>query len=308
MALSARAPAKVNLCLYVGPRRRDGLHEICSLIQSVTLADEVTLSPAQGASDEIVCPEVNGPNLASQALAAFRERFGWDGPPQRVTIEKRIPIAAGLGGGSADAGAVLRLAAAASRIFPPAGELRSLAMSIGADVPSQLEPGTALVRGAGEEVEPIARPGELTLLLLVPERGLSTKEVYSRADELGLPERDLDQLAFQLVALLTDGADIPDALARVVQNDLQPAAIELEPSAARALELLRESGARGAIVSGSGPAAFGVYRNASEAEAARAAVASSWKGQVIVVGAPGGDYAAPRPASITSWGLSGSGQ
>src|SRR5688572_61961 len=120
MALSARAPAKVNLCLFVGRRRRDGLHEICSLFQSVTLADEVGLSPALGAADEIVCQAVHGPNLASKALAAFRDRFEWDGPPQRITIEKRIPIAAGLGGGSADAAAVLRLASTESRIYPPA--------------------------------------------------------------------------------------------------------------------------------------------------------------------------------------------
>jgi 4-diphosphocytidyl-2-C-methyl-D-erythritol kinase len=308
MALSARAPAKLNLCLFVGPRRSDGLHEICSLFQSVTLADEVTLSPAPGGSDEIVCPQVSGPNLAGEALAAFRGRFGWDAPPQRVTIEKRIPIAAGLGGGSADAAAVLRLAGTASRIFPPADELRSLAMSLGADVPFQLEPGTAVVRGAGEEVEPVARPGELALLVLVPNDGLSTREVYSRADALGLPKRDLEQVAAQLLALLTDGADIPDALAKVVQNDLQPAAIELEPSAGRALELLRESGARGAAISGSGPAAFGLYRSASEAKEARPAVAPSWDGKTIVVGAVGADYGAPRPASITSWGLSGSGQ
>jgi 4-diphosphocytidyl-2-C-methyl-D-erythritol kinase len=154
----------------------------------------------------------------------------------------------------------------------------------------------------------VARPGELALVLLASEGALSTKDVYERADELGFPEHDLEQLASQLLAVLTNGADIPDALASVLHNDLQAAALELEPSAARALELLRESGARGATVSGSGPAAFGLYRSASEAEAARAALAPSWSGQAIAVGAVGADYAAPRPASITSWGFSGSGQ
>jgi 4-diphosphocytidyl-2-C-methyl-D-erythritol kinase len=107
--LVALAPGKLNLCLYVGPRRPDGLHEICSLFQSVTLADVVRLEQGD-AEDEVICPGVRGTNLAALALAGFRERFGWNASAVRITIEKRIPIAAGLGGGSADAAAVLRLA------------------------------------------------------------------------------------------------------------------------------------------------------------------------------------------------------
>src|SRR4051812_33190534 len=107
-ALRERAPAKVNLCLFVGPvRESDGRHELVSVMQSVTLADDVTLeSAAPGArADEVVCPGVEGPNLAAAALRAFREATGWDGPPVRLTIEKRAPVAAGLGGGSGDAAA-----------------------------------------------------------------------------------------------------------------------------------------------------------------------------------------------------------
>jgi 4-diphosphocytidyl-2-C-methyl-D-erythritol kinase len=307
MALSAWAPAKVNLCLYVGERRSDGLHEICSLFQSVTLADEVTIEEG-GEQDEVVCQGVAGPNLAATALAAFRERFAWVAPPQRIVIDKRIPIAAGLGGGSANAGAVLRLASAASMIYPPAAELRALAAELGADVPSQVDPGTALVRGAGEQVEPVARPGELAMVLLAAKRGLSTGEVYARADELGFPKRDLDKLASRLLAVVGDGADIPGGIVSILHNDLERAAIELEPSAARGLELLRETGADGAIVSGSGPTVFGLYPSADEAEAARASIDPRWDGETIVTRAAGADYGAPRPASITAWGLSGTGQ
>ena len=149
MRFVTRAPAKLNLCLYVGPRRPDGLHELRSVFHPITLADEVVLEQAPSGSDEVVCPGVEGPNLAGAALHAFRERFGWDGPPVRITIEKHIPVAAGLGGGSADAAAVLRLAAAASGLRPAESDLADLAMSLGADVPSQLVPRPALVDRRG---------------------------------------------------------------------------------------------------------------------------------------------------------------
>src|ERR1041384_2172419 len=102
------APAKLNLCLYLGPRRDDGLHELCSLFEPLTLADPVQIDErVPGEPDEVVCPGVDGENLAARALATLRER-GWGGPPLRVEIEKRIPVAAGLGGGRGGAPAGLR--------------------------------------------------------------------------------------------------------------------------------------------------------------------------------------------------------
>ena len=100
--------------------REDGLHPLVSVVQALSLADELTLEPAAGDADEVVCPGVEGPNLAARALQLFREATGWDGPPQRLTIEKRIPVAAGMGGGSSDAAAALRLAAHAVRPADPA--------------------------------------------------------------------------------------------------------------------------------------------------------------------------------------------
>lgn len=107
------APAKVNVCLYLGPARPDGYHELLSVMQSITLADTLELRDNDGDADEVRCRAVAGPNLAAAAIAAFRESTGWDGPPQLLEIAKQIPVAAGLGGGSADAAATLRLLGAA---------------------------------------------------------------------------------------------------------------------------------------------------------------------------------------------------
>ena len=147
------APGKVNLCLFLGPARADGLHELVSLLEPVTLADELELAPTPATRDEVSCPGVEGPNLAAEALASFRAAASWDGPPVRVTIDKRIPVAAGMGGGSSDAAATLRLAArAAGR---GADLLPAIAPRLGADVPALLDPGPVLVTGAGEHVEPL---------------------------------------------------------------------------------------------------------------------------------------------------------
>src|SRR5271167_4308485 len=113
-AYRALAPAKVNLGLFLGPiRAEDSRHELVTVMQSISLADELTLEPAAAGAvkDELICPAVAGPpeeNLAAAALRAFRSRTGWDGPPVRLAIVKRIPVAAGLAGGSADAAATLR--------------------------------------------------------------------------------------------------------------------------------------------------------------------------------------------------------
>src|SRR3954462_6744537 len=147
------APAKVNLVLHVGPRRSDGLHELASLFASLDLADDVTVEPAN--QDEVLCPGVEGPNLAQAGIDVFRQAAPpAELPPLRVVIDKRIPVAAGLGGGSADAAAVLRAANAIAGSALPNDELRAIGARIGADVPSQIEPRHALVTGAGERVEP----------------------------------------------------------------------------------------------------------------------------------------------------------
>jgi 4-diphosphocytidyl-2-C-methyl-D-erythritol kinase len=252
-ALRARAPGKVNLSLYVGAPREDGLHPLVSLVQSISLADELTLEPIPGERDEVVCPGVEGPNLALAALTTFRETTGWDAPAQRLTIVKRVPVAAGMGGGSGDAAAALRLAAHAAGGADPALLLR-LAAALGADVSSQVVPGRTVMTGAGEHVRALPDPEPFGLLIAPSPHALSTPAVYRAFDEL-CRARTPDELA----------ALDPEA---GVHNDLQPAAVALCPPIAAALEEMTARGATRALVSGSGPTVFGLFPTP---EAARAA-------------------------------------
>jgi 4-diphosphocytidyl-2-C-methyl-D-erythritol kinase len=266
------APAKLNLCLHLGARREDGLHELCSLFEPLALADRIALptstTPEGGRSrmgrDEVVCPGVEGENLAGRALAALREA-GWQSPPLRIEIEKRIPVAAGLGGGSADAAAVLRLAAG------EVAELEQIAAKLGADVPSQLTPSLALVRGAGERVERLPEPAPHAVVLLPDGGGLSTAEVFAEADRLGLGRSaaELDALGERLRAAAGAGAS-PLAYPELLVNDLEPAALSLRPRIGEALELLRRAGAARALLTGSGPTAFGLFESLEAAAAAAA--------------------------------------
>ena len=255
-----KAPAKLNLCLYVGPTREDGLHELASIFEPLALADELRVTEADGRADEVVCAEVGGPNLVEKALAAMRER-GWGSPPLRVEITKRIPVAAGLGGGSADAAAVLRLAR---------GELdglRAVAASVGADVPSQLQPRPCLVSGAGEVVEPIPPPAAHAVVLVPQTMGLTTADVYAQADRLGTPrgESELESIRRKLRDAVPEGAS-PLSYPEHLVNDLQEAAVAMRPEIEEVLAGLSEAGAKVAMVTGSGPTAFGLFADRETAE------------------------------------------
>ncbi len=182
MKLFARAPGKVNLSLFVGSRRPDGRHELITLIESVSLADELELVTRVALDDEVVCPGVEEPNIVSRALAGLRDR-GWEAPRVEVTIRKHIPIAAGMGGGSADAAAVLRMAARLARI--DGSVLEQLAAELGSDVPSQLAPGLVLGTGAGDDVEPRAELAPHAFVIVPLPHRLSTASVYAEADRLG---------------------------------------------------------------------------------------------------------------------------
>jgi 4-diphosphocytidyl-2-C-methyl-D-erythritol kinase len=256
------APAKLNLCLFLGPRRDDGLHALCSLFEPLALTDAIEVSEAD--RDEVVCPGVEGENLAARALVGLRER-GWDRPPLRVEIEKRIPVAAGLGGGSADAAAMLRLAHGA------VGDLETLAAELGADVPSQLVPALTLVGGAGERLERLPAPPSHAVVLLPGGGGLSTADVFAEADRLGLGrgEDELEDLAARLRGAAGGGAS-PLDYAELLFNDLEPAARSLRPDIGAALDALREAGAPLVFMSGSGPTAVGLFGALAPAKSAAA--------------------------------------
>jgi 4-diphosphocytidyl-2-C-methyl-D-erythritol kinase len=266
-----RAPAKINVCLFLGPTRpADGRHELVSVMQSLTLADDLTLDTTDALADEVVCPGVEGPNLAAAALSAYRAATGWDGPPVRIEIAKRVPVAAGMGGGSGDAAAALRLIAnhVAGEIDEPL--LMALAAELGADVPAQVRPGRALATGAGEHVRHLPDGLPFGALVLPGRRPLSTAAVYAEADRQGLP-RDAADLAARLAEVteaLDRHRDLPPHL---LVNDLQPAALALAPEIADALREAREAGADVAMVSGSGPTVLGLFLGPHGARRAEAA-------------------------------------
>jgi 4-diphosphocytidyl-2-C-methyl-D-erythritol kinase len=261
------APAKLNLVLHVGPPRGDGLHPLCSLFASLELADELELTTMDAGDDVVDCPGVEGPNLAASALGAFREHAGAGPlPPLRVAIDKRIPVAAGLGGGSADAAATLRAANRLAGQPLGAAELRAVAAGLGSDVPSQVRPGHALVQGVGEVIEPLSLPS-LYAVLVPQAEGLPTAAVYEELDRLEGWREALDPEPLRRLATAA-----PEELAASVENDLERAAVSLRPELGAVLAQLRAAGAPSAAVAGSGPTCFGLFAERAQAEFATAAI------------------------------------
>jgi 4-diphosphocytidyl-2-C-methyl-D-erythritol kinase len=266
------AYGKVNLCLLLGPVRDDGRHELVTLIESVSLADELSITVLSDGADEVVCDGVEGDNLVAAALRALRAA-GWDGPPLRVSISKRIPVAAGMGGGSADAAAMLRVAAG---LAPVPGDPLEIAAELGADVPSQVTPGLWLATGAGERLEPRAPLAPHAIVIVPSAHRLSTADVYREADRLGLPR--------SAEALATAARDLDSVLG---VNDLEPAALSLCPEIAATLEAVRAAGADQALVCGSGPTVAGVWWGEDSGERVRSAAASLGGVPVLPMSSPG---------------------
>lgn len=249
------APAKINLCLRLGPPRGDGFHRLATLFAAVDLHDRLELEPAVSTSVEGF-PDT----LVTRALEAL-------GETRAVRLDKRIPVAAGLGGGSSDAAAVLR----ALRGRRPVNELYEIARSLGSDVPfflSGLE--TALASGRGDVLTPLPDFPRGYGILLAPDQGLSTAQVYAASQPnpiFAAVQGDLIRAAHTV----RNAADV----AALVANDLEPAAIALRPQIAERLAALRAAGALAAAVSGSGPAAFGIFETRADAERAAADVPGS---------------------------------
>lgn len=262
MRLETRAPAKINVCLFVGPTRDDGRHELVSVMQSVSLADRLRLEPGEGA-DAVECPGVDGDNLVATTIERFRTVTRWDGDPVRISIDKRIPVAGGMAGGSADAAAALRLLGQASGMDDD-DLLHDIAVGLGADVPAQVRPGRVLATGAGEHVERVPGVARYAVVVVPAGEPLSTPAVFREADRLGLP-RDPEGLAQALADVRAALPDLPDELC---VNELEPAALSLRPHLGQTLDALRAEGADVAMVSGSGPTVLGLFRDADAGRAA----------------------------------------
>lgn len=289
--LTTEARAKLNLCLYVGPQRGDGRHEVVTLLDSLTLCDDVRMQtdPPGVVADEVLCRGVEGPNLAAAALHAFRQATGWAGPGVRLEIDKHIPVAGGMGGGSADAAAALRLAREASGL----GDRRLLedvASTLGSDVPSQVRGGLVLATGEGSRLRPLNVSLPYSVVVMPIEARLSAADVYAEADRLGLPRETLD-LARSLTRL--QAALSAETILEYLHNDLQDAARSLCPQIDEALEAVLAAGADHALVSGSGPTVVGVFAGSGHAErAARVCESIAAEGRLPapVVARPAGPY------------------
>jgi 4-diphosphocytidyl-2-C-methyl-D-erythritol kinase len=252
-----RAPAKLNLVLRVGPRRSDGYHRLSTLFQAIDLFDELELEPAP----ETVVEGYPDDTLVRAALAAL-------GEARRVRITKRIPVAAGLGGGSSDAAAVLRALGGERDV----NELYAIARSIGADVPFFLSGcETALGSGRGDRIHALPDFPRGHAFLLVPQgRGLSTAEVFA-----GARPSDVFPAVHGELIRRVHTARTPAAVAAMVVNELEPSVLELRPELARVLADVRAAGALAAAVTGSGPTVFGVFSDRAEAERAAAGIPGS---------------------------------
>ena len=291
MARHELAPGKVNLCLFLGPVRADGRHELVTLFEPVSLYDEVvvTVGDSSGDSDQVVCAGVEGPNLVADALAGLRAR-GWSPPALRVEITKRIPVAGGMGGGSADAAAVLQIA---HELEPVAlDDMVALAAELGADVPAALIRRISVGTGAGDAVASVLPLADHAFVIVpLPGQQLSTAAVYAEADRQGLP-RDVDDLALRgreldLALLGSDAAALGSDAATaagarlgpdLLVNDLEPAARALCPAIGEALVAVRETGADHALVCGSGPTVAGLFWG-SDGDARAGAAAEALSGR-----------------------------
>jgi 4-diphosphocytidyl-2-C-methyl-D-erythritol kinase len=250
------APAKINLALVVGALRPNGMHEVATVLQRLDLGDRVQLDPSP---DRLAVEGFAGDTLVRRALELLAEEAGVD-PRWRATITKRIPVAAGLGGGSSDAAAALKLAN--ETLAQPVADdrLHALAARLGADVPFFLRPGPQLAEGDGTELRQLDLPQDFFVLLVLPHDATksSTAAVYAEHDRRGGKGGFAERREALLEALA--GARRPRDLTALPRNDLasSPLAADLE-----------ELGAFRADVSGAGPVVYGLFHHRARAQAAR---------------------------------------
>jgi 4-diphosphocytidyl-2-C-methyl-D-erythritol kinase len=260
-SITVRVPGKVNLYLAVGDRRDDGYHELTTVFHAVSLLDEVTVRTADVLSLEMAGEGVDSlptdeRNLAWQAAELMAEHVG-RAPDVAITIEKSIPVAGGMAGGSADAAAVLVAINSLWELGVPRRDLHALAARLGSDVPFALHGGTALGTGRGEELATVLARNTFHWVLAFADGGLSTPAVFAEIDRL----READGSDRSLPPALEDPEPVlaalasgdPATLAPLLGNDLQPASLSLDPGLRRTLRAGTDAGALAGIVSGSGP-------------------------------------------------------
>ena len=258
--LVEKARCKINLGLKVLRRREDGFHEISSIAQSVDLADTLQFrrSPAPGLTCTDPTLPVGADNLVLRAAALFNARLPQSPQAWHIHLEKQIPVGAGLGGGSADAAAVLRGLNRLNGNPFAAVELHALAAQLGSDVPFQVVGGTALMQGRGERLEGLAWRGEVFYVLVYPEVEVSSAWAYGRVGVGLTPESPY--LKFTNSLKIKSGGCVDHALLfRVLENDFLPLIERTYPIVAQLRAVLEATGALACSMSGSGSTVYGVF-------------------------------------------------
>lgn len=254
--VTARVPAKVNLELMVGPLRPDGFHHLATVFQAVGLYDDVSVESDDDWGVTVTGPyadqvPTDGTNLAIRAARLLARESDID-TPVHITIDKNIPVAGGMAGGSADAAGALVALDALWGLGSSKAELEDLAAELGSDVPFALGGGTAMGSGRGDRLAPVLGRGSYHWVFALGEVGLSTPAVYAECDRLRANQRVREPLpSAEMMTALRSGDAL--ALGRALSNDLQPAALSLQPGLEEVLRTGMEYGALGGIVSGSGP-------------------------------------------------------
>lgn len=290
----ASAPAKINLHLGVGPVRPDGFHPLATVYQAVGLLDQVTVTPADEWSvtvtgdDRLALPDVplDGSNIAVRAARLLAAHAGVDGA-LAIRIDKGIPVAGGMAGGSADAAASLVACDALWELSTPREELMGLAAELGSDVPFALVGGTAVGTGRGEVVVPAMVRGDYWWVVALSSNGLSTPAVYGEfdaiSDGLGLDDPAIpDELMEALRA-----HDL-EKLALSLHNDLEPAALRLRPTLSDVLATGVEETALAALLSGSGPSCLFLCSSRDHAQQVGFGLSNAGLGPVSIAAGPVG--------------------
>ncbi|MFC1435265.1 4-(cytidine 5'-diphospho)-2-C-methyl-D-erythritol kinase [Streptacidiphilus sp. N1-3] len=283
-SITVRVPAKVNAQLAVGGRRSDGYHGVASVFFSVGLYDEVTVTPADrlritvAGTDAAFVP-TDPSNLAAKAALLLGARYGIE-PNVHLHIDKGIPVAGGMAGGSADGAAALVGCDALWGTGADRSVLLELAAELGSDVPFSLTGGVALGEGRGERLTPVPTAGSFHWVFATAEGGLSTPAVYGECDRLreltgGSSDTEVPVPATDPALLEALRTGDPGALGAALRNDLQAAALSLRPALADTLRAGTDAGAIGALVSGSGPTCAFVAKDAAAAAALAAALTAS---------------------------------
>ncbi|MGI9092230.1 MAG: 4-(cytidine 5'-diphospho)-2-C-methyl-D-erythritol kinase [Mycobacteriales bacterium] len=276
--VTVRVPAKVNLHLAVGDGRTDGYHELRSVFHALSLYDHVTATPARSLSLAVTgegateLPTDDG-NLAHRAARMLARRTGVE-PAVRIDIDKAIPVAAGLAGGSADAAAALIACDALWGTGLARDELLEIAAELGSDVAFALTGGTALGTGRGEQLSPVLAPGRWHWVLAIAERGLSTTAVYAELDRLRAAG-DLPRAGSADALLNVLRAHDTARLGGLLVNDLDAPARSLRPDLARTLREGEDLGALGAVIAGSGPTCAFLARSSDGAVRLAAALSGA---------------------------------